>query len=157
MYCELSNHNSKHLVLLNITHDGRLITFGCLKCLKKVGYWCEEHKMAHREFPPDGTACMSCISILAAEKAQNGPKYLGRLEKELPQKIWHELVDFLDPDPDHPQQAWRAMRITQELATRAACRKTTVDEEVKRVIDAKSIDPIFPNPFKERALKGGRP
>ena len=151
--CQLEKHDADFLVYLSIYHNGERIMFGCFECTKKYGYWCEEHHCQHSGFPPDGTACIKCIAKLAALNAANATSYLKKLEEGLPNAIWQELCDFLDPQPEAPDVKFRAMRVIHELATRAVCKRTSIEGELKFVIDSKSIDPIFPSVIKQRIIK----
>ena len=80
-------------------------------------------------------------------------KHDKKLEEGLPNAIWQELCDFLDPQPEASDVKFRAMRVIHELATRAVCKRTSIEEELKFVIDSKSIDPIFPSVIKQRIIK----
>lgn len=124
--------------------DGRLDKFVCYQCALASGAYCEKHDTPHLGFDKaEKGACLKCIEELVQENAARGNELLRLLLDNLPNPELLRLREwisdlqelFLDSD---------ATCLLRALAVQAKCTSLTIDEVVRQVIKAQSVDSILP-------------
>ena len=149
MRCEICGAREFNtIVLLPIKKpDGCLNTIACLSCAEESPAYCRKHERPHLGFADDDTtACVLCIEELIIESEDKLPDIFDEFENNLPAEEYSRLKDWAEVSSDITGN-YLSVCLLRALATKALRLKTTIEEIVKQVGQAKSVDSILPRGF----------
>lgn len=130
--------------IIEKTPDGLRTKFVCYGHALASGAYCERHDIPHTIFDRgEKGACVMCVDDLVRENEPRGVELLATLLDNLPLSEFAKL-----------QERFRAIQeivadsdetcLLRDLAVRAKCASSTIDEVVKNIVEAQSVDAILP-------------
>lgn len=116
-------------------------------CTLISSVYCEKHQIPHMEFVDDKTtACQLCIEELIIENEVKLAVIFDNLEGNLPEEEYNRLRGWIYLISDITKD-YLYICLLRALATKALRLKTTIEEIVKQLVQAKSVDSILPKDF----------
>jgi len=148
MKCEKCGGDSDIFVLLPVKKpDGSLSEIVCHDCALASSAYCKKHQMPHLGFSDnETTACRICIEEAVAENKNRAEKIYLNMKTELPLEEINELDDWAQLVSSIAGNSI-AICVLRGVATKAFRLGVSIDEVVKRIIKARSVDLILPNTF----------
>ncbi|MBU1255461.1 hypothetical protein KKH35_01165 [Patescibacteria group bacterium] len=148
MKCENCGEDSDLFVILSVKKpNGSLSEIVCHSCALLSPAYCKKHQMPHLGFADDeATACRLCIEEAVIQNKSMAEEIYSMLISGL---LFDEIENLDDWAEDSSIVTGDSMSICvlRAVITRALRLNISIEEIVKRVIEAKSTDLILPNLF----------
>jgi len=148
MECEECGKESDIFVLLPARKsNGSLNEMVCHDCALASSAYCQKHQIPHLGFIDDATtACRVCIEEMVTKNKAGAKKIYLLLETELPFEEIENLNDWAQGASLITGDSMTVC-ILRAVITKALRLSVDIDEVIKRIIGAKSVDLILPNLF----------
>lgn len=148
MECEKCGNDSDTFVPLPARKpDGSLVEIICYDCALASSAYCEKHQMPHLGFTDDETtACRLCIEETVAKNRAKAEKVHYTFKAELPLEQVADLDDWALNSSSITGDSV-AVCVLRAVTTKAFRLGVGIDDVVKKIIEAKSVDLILPNLF----------
>ncbi len=146
--CERCGDNFEIPVLLPMKEPGeKSYEIICEDCALKSSAFCLKHKEPHLRFIDDGTtACKICIEEMITENKAGAEEIYLMLQTELPLEEIENLNDWAQGASLITGNSITVC-ILRAVITKALRLNVDMNEVIKRIIKAKSVDLILPNLF----------
>ncbi len=148
MKCERCGCDSNTPVLLPAKKpDGSLSEIVCHDCALKSSAYCKKHQVPHLGFSDDKTtACRACIEETVAKNRDRAEEIYFAIKNKLSPKEDYNLDDWAQIASSVTKESI-AVCVLRGIATKALRLGLGVDDVVRKVIEAQSVNLILPKFF----------